>query len=262
VCLDDLELAIQRQGPERVAAFIAEPVVGASAGALVPPAGYHERVREICDRYEVLWIADEVMSGCGRTGKWLASEHWDAVPDLVTLGKGITSGYAPLSAVLCTEEIATSLESSQIGIGGGHTYTNTPLPAAAGLATLKVIKQQNLITRASELGEELHEKLSSLGEDIKIVGDERGLGLLRGIELVADRQTLAPFDPNLHVTNRLVQAARHRGLLVYPAALGINGQAGDAIMVAPPLIINESELNELVRRLRQALLDVARNLET
>lgn len=259
-CLEDLETAILREGPDRLAAFIAEPVVGAAAGILVPPSGYHERVRELCDRYEILWIADEVMSGCGRTGRWLAIEHWDAVPDLVTLGKGLSGGYAPLSAVLCTSEVAAVLGPGELGAATAHTYTNTPLPAAVGLATLEVMKRKDLVARASTLGAVLHEALDLLSQEIEIIGDVRGLGLLRGIELVADRQTLDPFDPELRVTARLVEAARRRGLLVYPAALGINGRAGDAIIVAPPLIISESEIGELVSRLRGALLDVRRAL--
>jgi adenosylmethionine-8-amino-7-oxononanoate aminotransferase len=261
-CLDDLEVAIQGEGPERLAAFIAEPVVGAAAGILVPPSGYHERVRELCDRYELLWIADEVMSGCGRTGRWLAAEHWGAVPDLATLGKGLTGGYAPLSAVLCTSKVAAALGSGALGAAAAHTYTNTPLPAAVGLAALKVMKRQDLVARASALGVVLHEALTSVSQEIEMIGDVRGLGLLQGIELVADRQTLSPFDPELRVTARLVEAARHRGLLVYPAALGINGRAGDAIVVAPPLVISEMDLTELVTRLRQALLDVGRDLNS
>ena len=259
-CLNDLEVAIQREGPERLAAFIAEPVVGAAAGILVPPSGYHEGVRELCDRYELLWIADEVMSGCGRTGRWLAVEHWEAVPDLVTLGKGLSGGYAPLSAVLCTSKVAAALGPGELGAATAHTYTNTPLPAAVGLAALEVMKRQGLVARASALGVVLHEALASLSEEIEMIGDVRGLGLLRGVELVADRETLEPFDPELRVTARLVEAARHRGLLVYPAALGINGQSGDAIVVAPPLIISETEIKELVARLREALLDVGRVL--
>jgi len=259
-CLDDLEVAIQREGPERLAAFIAEPVVGAAAGVLVPPSGYHERVRELCDRYELLWIADEVMSGCGRTGRWLAIEHWDAVPDLVTLGKGLSGGYAPLSAVLCTSKVAAAVRSGGLGAASAHTYTNTPLPAAVGLASLEVMKREDLVAHASTLGMVLHEVLASLSEEIEMIGDVRGLGLLQGVELVADRQTLEPFDPKLRVTARLVEAARHHGLLIYPAALGINGQSGDAIVVAPPLIISEAEIGELVIRLREALLDVGRVL--
>jgi adenosylmethionine-8-amino-7-oxononanoate aminotransferase len=259
-CLEDLEVAIQREGPERLAAFIAEPVVGAAAGVLVPPSGYHERVRELCDQYELLWIADEVMSGCGRTGRWLAVEHWDTVPDLVTLGKGLTGGYAPLSAVLCTSKVAAALGSDELGAAAAHTYTNTPLPAAVGLAALEVMKRQDLVARASALGVVLREALASLSQEIDMIGDVRGLGLLQGVELVANRQTLEPFDPKLRVTARLVEAARHRGLLVYPAALGINGQAGDAIVIAPPLIISETDIGELVTRLREALLDVSLNL--
>jgi len=259
-CLDDLEVEILREGPERLAAFIAEPVVGAAAGVLVPPPGYHEGVRELCDRYELLWIADEIMSGCGRTGRWLSIEHWGVVPDLVTLGKGLSGGYAPLSAVLCTSRVAAALGSGGLGAATAHTYTNTPLPAAAGLAALGVMRREDLVARASALGGVLHDALASLGEEIEMIGDVRGLGLLQGVELVADRRTLEPFDPKLGVTARLVEAARHHGLLVYPAALGIDGRAGDAIVVAPPLIIEETEIRELVGRLREALLDVGRGL--
>jgi adenosylmethionine-8-amino-7-oxononanoate aminotransferase len=172
----------------------------------------------------------------------------------------LSGGYAPLSAVLCTSKVAAALGPGELGAATAHTYTNTPLPAAVGLAALEVMKRQGLVARASALGVVLHEALASLSEEIEMIGDVRGLGLLRGVELVADRETLEPFDPELRVTARLVEAARHRGLLVYPAALGINGQSGDAIVVAPPLIISETEIKELVARLREALLDVGRVL--
>jgi adenosylmethionine-8-amino-7-oxononanoate aminotransferase len=165
-----------------------------------------------------------------------------------------------LSGVICTSKLAAALGPGELGAATAHTYTNTPLPAAVGLAALGVMKRQDLVARASAIGVVLHEALASLSEEIEMIGDVRGLGLLQGIELVADRQTLEPFDPELRVTARLVEAARQRGLLVYPAALGINGHSGDAIVIAPPLIVTEAEIRELVTRLREALLDVSRGL--
>jgi adenosylmethionine-8-amino-7-oxononanoate aminotransferase len=228
--------------------------------ALLAPPGPH--LPEVSHGEDV-WLVDEAGRRYldGSSGAVVTSlGHGNPEIASVLQKQAMLVDFAPLSAVLCTSKVAAALGSDELGAAAAHTYTNTPLPAAVGLAALEVMKRQDLVARASALGVVLHEALVSLSQEIEIIGDIRGLGLLQGVELVADRQTLEPFDPKLRVTARLVDAARHRGLLVYPAALGINGQAGDAIVVAPPLIISETDIGELVTRLREALLDVSGDL--
>jgi len=261
-CLDDLERGILRAGADRVAAFIAEPIVGAGGGVLVPPPGYYERVRALCDRYEVLWIADEVMSGCGRTGRWMASQHWDAVPDMVALGKGISGGYMPLSAVMFSTEVAAAIGQSAAGLAAGHTYSNTPLPAAAGVATLEIMQELGLVDRAARLGPVMSAMLTTCTADVALVGEVRGVGLFWGLDLVADGATMSPYAASLRVSDLVVDAARAHGLIVYPAQGTVDGSLGDAILVAPPLIITEDEIEQLGSRLRAALTDVERLLAT
>jgi adenosylmethionine-8-amino-7-oxononanoate aminotransferase len=258
-CADDLEETIVRLGPEHVAAFIAEPITGSSAGALTPPSGYYERVREICDRYQVLWIADEVMTGCGRTGTAFGYQHWRTAPDILAFGKGISGGYMPLAGVLCTPHVAEAIKPSLAGLQFGHTYSNTPLPAAVGVAAVSFIEEHRLIERARIAGDRLHTGLQDLAGDPDVgcvIGEVRGRGLMQAIELVRDRATREPFAAGLGVTSRLVAACRRHGLLLYPAGGGIDGYRGDAVLVTPPLIIADDETDELLARLRAALHDL------
>ena len=264
-----LETAILAAGPREVAAFIAEPIGGSSTGASVPPAGYYARVREVCDRYGVLFIADEVLTGAGRTGAFFAMEHYRAkgggalVPDIITMGKGLNGGYAPLSALLATSKIVET-----IGKNGGHfqhaqTYSHHPLASAAGVATLRYIERHRLVERAASMGLRLHETLRaavSSGEGAELVGDVRGKGMLAGIELVADRATKRAFPRAMLVAETLVACALERGLVVWPNVGHADGHDGDLVMIAPPFTLTEEELGEIGSRLREALASCARRL--
>ncbi len=242
-----LEEAIQREGPETVAAFIAEPVPGVG-GVLVPPPSYFPRVQEICRRYQVLLIVDEVITGFGRTGRWFGVEHWGVQPDLMTLAKGITSGYLPLGAVALTEEIYQVLAAPGVTFLHGFTYYGHPVCCAAALANLAVIERERLVENAARMGEYLLARLTEL-RDHPLVGDVRGLGLMAGVELVADRATRRPFPPEKQVGRQVVHLARENGLLCRAS--------GDIICFAPPLCIDRAGVDLLVGRFRRALETVA-----
>ncbi|MHB8867818.1 MAG: aspartate aminotransferase family protein [Thermoleophilia bacterium] len=244
-CADDLQHHIDRLGPEHVAAFAAEPVIGASGGAIVPPAGYFQRIREICDRNDVLLIADEVMTAMGRTGKMFAMQHWDVDPDLIALGKGVSAGYTPLAATLASDRLVQTIRRGSGVIMSGHTYSGNPLSCAVGLAVVRYVQEHDLLHRATDLGARLGERLEELKGLHPIVGDVRGLGLLWGLELVADAAARVPFPVEAQVTSRLVALAMERGLLLYPALSGADDRPGDAVIVAPPLTITEAELDLL-----------------
>jgi adenosylmethionine-8-amino-7-oxononanoate aminotransferase len=254
-CADDLERSIQAHGPERVAAFIAEPIVAAAGPGISPPPGYFERVREICDRHDILFIADEVVTGWGRTGKWFGIEHWDAVPDVITTAKGISGGYAPLAALLIGEHVADAFEQRGVPFVHGYTYMEHPVSCAAGLAVLRIIKREGLVENAARQGEYLFAHLNDLAAESPFIGDVRGKGLLAGIELVADKATRRPFDPSLGVTQRLLDAARARGLMLYPGQSG-DGIASDQFLVSPPLIVTHDDIDEIMQRLALALDDI------
>jgi adenosylmethionine-8-amino-7-oxononanoate aminotransferase len=247
-----LERVILEEGPESVAAFIAEPVGGSSTGASVPRPEYWRRVREICDRYGVLWIADEVLSGAGRTGTWSALEPYGAVPDLLTMGKGISSGYVPLSVVIAPRRIVDVLAKGSGSLMHAQTFSHHPVACAAALAVLEEIETRALLPRVSVMGEVLHRKLEALRSH-RFVGDVRGRGLLAGIEFVADPGTRAPFPRAQKFTERFVQAAFDAGLIVWPNTGHANGVDGDLVMVAPPFIVTETEIDEIVARLQKAL---------
>ncbi|HZU08019.1 MAG TPA: aspartate aminotransferase family protein [Chloroflexota bacterium] len=258
---DYLEAAILEAGPETVAAFIAEPVVGATLGAAPAPPGYFQRIREICDRYDVLFIADEVMTGFGRTGRRFGIEHWEVVPDLMAVAKGISAGYAPLGAVLCTTRIYEAFRPPR---GSGHfvnlfTYGANPLCCAVGDVVLRLTEEWDLAGRAARLGAYLRERLRPL-EASPIVGDVRGLGLMLGVEFVQNKATKEPFPPEARVAARVAEAALARGLFVYPGTGTVDGERGDHLMIAPPLIIREAECDELASTLIAAVDAVAREL--
>jgi len=265
-----LGAAIVTAGPRTVAAFIAEPIGGSSTGAAVPPPSYYARVREICDRHGVLFIADEVLCGSGRTGKFFALEHFtDArggaiIPDIITLGKGLNGGYVPLSAMLATRPLFEAMKKSKLGgLMHAQTYSQHPVAATAGLATLRYMQDHKLVERAARLGPRLLSQLSALmevGDGAALVGDVRGIGLLAGVELVADRATKRPFDRGLKVVERLVDAALARGLIVWPNTGHADGTNGDLVLVAPPLMVGEPQIDELALLLRESLADVARDI--
>ncbi|HEY7067283.1 MAG TPA: aspartate aminotransferase family protein [Chloroflexota bacterium] len=258
---DALEATILAEDPDTVAAFIAEPVVGATLGSAPAPPGYFQRIRQICDRYDVLFIADEVMTGFGRTGRRFGVEHWDVVPDLMAVAKGITAGYAPLGAAICTARVYEAFRPPR---GSGQfvnlfTYGANPLCCAVGDVVLRLTEEQDLAGRADRVGAYLRRRLEPL-TDSPLVGDVRGLGLMLGLEFVQDKATKEPFPPAARIAARVAEAALQRGLFVYPGTGTVDGERGDHLMVAPPLVITEAECDELAANLTAALDAVAGEL--
>ena len=252
-----LEAAIVREGPERVAAFIAEPIVGAAAGAVPGTRAYFETVREICDRHDVLLIADEVMTGFGRAGAQFAIAHFGVVPDLLVMGKGMAAGYAPLAGVLVGRRIVGAFRRGEGQFVHGHTYSAHPASCAAGLAVQDFMDRHGLVERAAGVGAALGRRLQTLRAH-PIVGDVRGLGMMWGIEFVRDRTTREPFPPATRIAARITAEARRRGLLIYPGTGSTDGVRGDHALVAPPFTISDVEVEELVGRLDEAVGAVAR----
>ncbi|ARE39259.1 Adenosylmethionine-8-amino-7-oxononanoate aminotransferase [Rhodovulum sp. P5] len=251
-----LEDEILRVGPETVMAFMAEPVVGATAGALAPAPGYFKRIREICDKYGVLLILDEVMCGMGRTGTLFACEQDGVSPDIVCIAKGLGAGYQPIGAMLCSAEIYSAIEQGSGFFQHGHTYIGHPTAAAGGLAVVSAILERGLVPRVQAQGEKLATKLAERFEQHPHVGDLRGRGLFRGIELVEDRATKAPFDPSRGVAGKIKKAAFEEGLICYPMSGTIDGRQGDHILLAPPFIVEDDQLDELIDKLSRAIAAV------
>jgi adenosylmethionine-8-amino-7-oxononanoate aminotransferase len=247
-----LEEAIVREGAETVAAFIAEPIGGSSTGASVPPQGYFARVREICDRHAVLFIADEILVGAGRTGTWSALEPFRIVPDIMVLGKGIAGGYAPLAAVLAPERIVSALAHGSGAFNHAQTFSHHPVLCAAGVATIRYIRAHRLVERCATMGTVLHRALEAL-RDLPYVGDVRGRGLLAGVEFVADTDTREPFPRAARFAERFTRAALDAGLVVWPNTGHANGTDGDLVMVAPPFVVTEEEIREIISRFTAAL---------
>jgi adenosylmethionine-8-amino-7-oxononanoate aminotransferase len=251
-----IEAAIIQAGPGSVAALIAEPIGGSSTGASVPLAGYWERVREACDRHEVLLIADEVLTGAGRTGTWSALEPYGVTPDIMALGKGIAGGYVPLSAVVTTRVIAEALAGGSGALAHAQTFSHHPVLCAAGVATLRYLREHRLIERCAEMGRVLHRRLLAL-RDLPFVGDVRGRGLLAGIEFVADPETREPLPRSVAFAETFTQAALDAGLVVWPNVGHADGRNGDLVMLAPPFVVTEDQIEEIVELFTRALRDAA-----
>ena len=234
-------------------AFIAETVVGATTGAVPPAPGYLRRIREICDRHDVLLILDEVMCGAGRTGSFLACEQDGVVPDIVTLAKGLAGGYQPIGAVLCSDKIYEAFATGTGAFVNGHTYSAHAIACAAALAVQEVIRADGLLDRVGAAGVRLRERLIERFGRHRYVGDVRGRGLLMAIELVADRETKMPFDSALRVSARVKAEAFERGLLVYPGSGTVDGRQGDHVLLAPPYIVTDAEVDVIVERLGVAV---------
>lgn len=246
-----LEDKILEEGPQTCLAFMVEPVGGASTGALVPPAGYMQRIREICDQNGVLLIHDEVMSGGGRTGRFFAAEHWDVTPDIICLSKGFGGGYVPLGAVIARDDIVEAVLDNG-GFIHGHTYAGNPLACAAGLAVIDEIERENLTENSALMGDKLAKNLRSLMQKYSIIGDVRGKGLLAAFELMSDRATKAPLPKGLNAYNRLVDIAYEKGLIIYSRRTR-GGLAGDHFLVCPPMITTETQLGEITDLLDASL---------
>ncbi|MFQ5877885.1 MAG: aspartate aminotransferase family protein, partial [Acidobacteriota bacterium] len=258
-CIEELETAVHQQGADTVAAFIAEPIVGATLGAVPAVDGYWKRAREICSKHHILLIADEVMTGVGRTGKNFGVDHCKVVPDMIATGKGLSGGYAPLGAVIARGFIADALRAGRGYFEHGFTYSANPLSAAVGIAVLDYIEKNRLIARAARMGGTLERKLAALRRH-HIVGDVRGRGMMWGVEIVKDRKSREPFPASLKVSKRIYGACLEEGLLIYPGSGSREGRDGDHFIVAPPLTITSSEIDELVARLDRGLARVARAL--
>ncbi|WP_273850511.1 aspartate aminotransferase family protein [Guptibacillus spartinae] len=257
----EFEQTIQRLGAETIAAFVCEPVIGASGGAVVPPEHYFKEMKAVCDRYDILFIADEVMTGLGRTGKMYAMEHWGITPDLLALGKGMSAGYTPMAATLVSDRIIQVIERGSKVVLSGHTFSANPLSSAICLAVLDYIEKNDVIYNAEKSGAVLMKGLKELQAHFPIIGDVRGLGLLTGIEFVQNHITKEPFLLHYEVTNRFIRKCYEAGLLVYTAAGGLNGMAGDAVIVAPPLVIQENEVRLILSKLNGALKELEKELE-
>lgn len=253
-CAYELERAILSEGPDLVSAFIMEPILGASAPAVVPPVGYLRRIRNICNRYDILLIFDEVMTGFGRTGKFFAFQHFQAIPDIVTVSKGISSGYSPLGAMIISDDIYEVIKRSPSGsFIHGHTFAGNPLSAAVGLEVIRIIKEENLVGRVEELGNYLQGKLACLRKKHPVVGDVRCKGLLAGVELVANRRSRKPFPHQFAIGHRLGSICLEKGLYIYPGGGSYNGTDGDHVLIAPPYVIGESQIDDLVDILSASL---------
>ena len=251
-----LRQEIEKQGPESVLAFIMEPVGGASTGALVAPDSWYRRIQEICREYGVLLIADEIMTGAGRTGRFLASEHWDLQPDIIAMAKGFAAGYSPLGAMAARRNIVDAVMEHG-GFAHGYTYAGNPLACAAGLAVLHEVQQQKLIENAAARGDRLKNLLTMLMDRYPFVGDVRGKGLLLAFELVADRETMEPLPAELNAHVKLVDEAYRRGLIIYSRRTR-GGTIGDHFMVCPPLIVTDADLDEIMGLLTESLDAFAR----
>jgi len=249
----ELEAEFQRLGPDTVAAFIAEPVVGATAGAVAAPEGYFRAVRELCDRHGALLILDEVMCGMGRTGTLHAWEQEDIAPDIQVVAKGLGGGYQPIGATLATNRIIDALRGGSGAFQHGHTYLAHPMACAAAVAVQRVIREDNLLERVGQMGDLLEQRLTERFGNHRHVGDIRGRGLFRAIEIVQDRASKAPFDPALKAHARIKKAAFERGLACYPMGGTLDGKSGDHVLLAPPYIASAEEIDMIVDRLGAAV---------
>lgn len=258
-CARELEKTILAQGPENVAGFIAEPIGGASTGALVPPEGYFDIIQATCSQYGVMLILDEVMTGFGRTGSLFGYEHWNIEADIVALSKGMAAGYFPLGAILARQSVVDTVLDSG-GFKHGHTYAGNPMACAVGLKVLNNIVDQNLCTNARRMGTRLKEGLETIARRIPVIGQVRGKGLLLGVELVRDPDTKEPYPVGVNAGQLLTDIAFENGLIIYPRR-SINGMSGDHVLVAPPLIISESEVDEILGLFEKALEQTLTRIE-
>ncbi len=254
-CALALDETIQNIGPAAVSAFIGETVGGASIAVCPPPEGYWPLVREICDRHGVLLILDEVMCGMGRTGRWFACEHYGVVPDILVLGKGLSGGTLALSGVATTTAHMETVRRSAGNFAHGGTFSHNCVSCVAGLAAVRILEREDLVTRSRELGERIGRRLREALSGSPHVGDIRGLGMMWGVEIVRDRNTLQPFPRKQKVTEALWQNLFDRGVITYKS-VGMAGTDGDGLIVAPPFVITAEEIDLVVEQLRQAIAQV------
>jgi len=258
-CAAMLEKTILQEGPENISAFILEPIIGSSAAAVVPPPEYFAQIREICDKYDVLLIADEVMTGFGRTGENFAVDHWQVTPDIICVAKGMSAGYTPLGALLVRDKVYEAFNAGTGRFTHGHTYAGNPVSGAIGSEVLKYIEKYDLVAAAKKQGECLLNKLQDLS-DLPIVGDVRGKGLMLGVELVQEKTFKKPFAAEVSATDRVKEKAFEKGLIIYPAKGCIDGSSGDSLLLAPPLTITNPQIDEIVAIIKDTLSEFMNEL--
>ncbi|WHY75749.1 aspartate aminotransferase family protein [Neobacillus sp. WH10] len=251
MCANELKTAIKRIGADQIAAFIVEPVIGAAGGAIAPPKDYYKTIKKICEDNDILFIADEVMTGFGRTGTVLACEQWDVIPDIVAFGKGMGAGYAPIAAAVASEKVMAPILAGTKSVMSGHTLSANPQSCAVSLAVLEYLEKNEIIKEVECKGVYLKNQLEKLKGQYSFIGDVRGKGLLLGIEFVEDCELKTPFPREALITQKVIALAKEKGLLVYPAGAGIDGVNGDAIIVSPPLTITKREIENLVLLLKE-----------
>lgn len=260
-CAQELERVIRFEGPQNISAFIAEPIIGTSAPGVTPPPEYYPMVREICDKYDILFISDEVITGFGRTGKTFGIDHYDALPDMMVAGKGVGGGYTPLAVVIVSDKVFEAFEKGSGKHTQGFTYSGNPLSAAVGLALLEYIEKNGLIERVSEMAAHLKKGLESL-RDTGIVGDVRGLGFLQGVEFVQDMERKTPFPKEANLTARIVEAAFNRKLMIIGGMPGVvDNELGDQLQITPSFTISEEQIDTAVDIIRQSIAEVKKELK-
>ncbi len=253
-CVQDLEEKILEAGPENIAAFIAEPIIGSQIAALVPPDEYWSEVKEVCERHDILLIADEVMTGFARTGEAFAADHWDFKPDIITFGKGISSSYIPLGGIIVSDQIISAIHEESDGVFlHGYTFSGHPLAAAAGSAVLSYMEANNLVEEVRDKGYYMETRLNDLKKDISIIGDIRGKGLMWGMEIVKDQKTNEPFPPFEKMAYKIYEHAMEEGVIFYPGSGAIRGERGDHLLIGPPLTITIEEIDQMISILENVL---------
>ena len=258
-CADELERAILLEGPETISCFFAETIVGTTASGLVPAPGYYRRVREICDRYGILFIADEVLMGYGRVGRPFAIQDWDVLPDMITCGKAIGSGYAPLGAVIVSGKLSGYFREGRRRFVHGFTYSGHAMSCFVGQQVFDIMTRESLFDRPRLVGTYLHGRLNDLQQRHAVIGEVRGRGLYAGVEFVADRATRVPFPVEADFTGRLVSMMRQRGVIIGGGVPEPTfGKGGDHIQISPPFIVTEAEIDILVDTLDEVLTQLAR----
>ena len=258
---EELDDEFQRLGPETVIAFVAEPIVGATSGCVPAPAGYFRSVREVCDKYGILLLLDEVMCGMGRSGSFFAFEQEGVVPDIMTMGKGLGGGYAPIAGVLISEKVVKGLREGTGMFNHGHTYQAHPLSCASALAVQKIIKRDSLVERCNKMGKSLERGLHEALAGRKYVGNIRGRGLFWGIEFVQNRETKRSFEPKVEFGYRVQRRVFDLGVAIYPGAATVDGVRGDHVLIAPPYTVSEVDLEHIVQIVREAYDAVERCID-
>ena len=257
-CAYELEYAIKREGEKHISSFIAEPIVGSTLGTVPAPEGYFQIIREICDKYDILLIVDEVQTGFGRTGKNFGIEHWDVEPDIIISAKGASSGYLPLGVVIATEKIYNSFNKP---FGHGFTFGSHPLSCAVGVSVIEYIEKHDLVSRSAKLGDYLMKKLTTIYEHPS-VGDVRGKGLFAGIEFVKNKKLRQPFDFEIKYNQKIIERCYSNKLLLYSGSGGVDGYKGDHIQIAPPLTISKDQIDEIIKLLDMSIGEVERDYNT